>query len=95
MSDIVIRGIEMWGNCDDCPIGIDCELCEHIDGYKMLDGRPNNCPVIVLPDGHGDLIYKDEAMDAILDEPTDAHYPSWFAGIVNEEPAVVPAEKGK
>lgn len=103
MSDIVIRNWKMWESCDDCPIYIDCELCQHIDGYKMLDGRPNNCPVIVLPDGHGDLIDKDEAMNAILDEPTDEHYqtmrmyctPSWFADVVNEVSAVVPAEKGK
>lgn len=92
MSDILIRGIEMWESCDDCPIGIDCELCQHIDGCRMLDGRPNKCPVIVLPDGHGDLIDKDEAINAILGEPVDARYPPWFADVVNNVPAVVTSE---
>lgn len=44
---------------------------------------------------HGDLIDRDEAMNAILGEPTDAHYPSWFAGIVNDVPAVIPAERSE
>lgn len=42
---------------------------------------------------HGDLISKDDTMNAILGEPTDAHYPSWYASIVNEMPAIVPANK--
>lgn len=43
-----------------------------------------------MPEEHGDLIDKDVAMNAILSEPTDVHYPSWYASIVNDVPAIVP-----
>jgi hypothetical protein len=51
-----------------------------------------DCPIIELPP-HGDLISKDASMNAILGEPPEAHYPSWYARIVNEIPAIVPADK--
>lgn len=67
------------------------------DGQFVLvskDLKP--CTVLlksyVLPEPHGDLIDKNTVMNAILGEPTDAHYPSWFAGVVNDVPALVPSK---
>ena len=35
-----------------------------------------------------ELIYKQDAIDAIMSEPPDAHYPSWYATILKKLPAV-------
>lgn len=34
-----------------------------------------------------EYISRDAAIDAILSEPPEAHYPSWYAGIVRNIPA--------
>lgn len=43
---------------------------------------------------HGDLIDKDATMNAILEERGE-DTACWFAGIVNDMPAVIPAEEGE
>jgi hypothetical protein len=62
-------------------------------GRERNGDKPEWCPLVPLPEGHGDLIDRDETMNTILGEPTDAHYPSWYAGIVNDMHTIVPAEK--
>jgi hypothetical protein len=88
MSDVVIRfpdGVPMIGS-----VGI------HDGRFVLVSKDLKPCTVLlesyVLPERHGDLIDKDAAMNAILGEPTDAHYPSWFAGVVNDVPALVPSK---
>lgn len=102
MADVLIRGMEMPKHCFNCSTKIDPDnrRC-NIDGHifeetlsKLTCRRDEDCPLHELPQ-HGDLIDRDEAMNAILGEPTDAHYPSWFAEIVNEVPAVIPAERSE
>ena len=44
--NILIKGMEMPKNCDDCFLDYYCEKCEHIDGYQMTGGRPYNCPLV-------------------------------------------------
>ena len=98
MADILIRGMEMPERCDaKCPLYntgrgyFDCVVTKQSYNWG-LPGRPSDCPLHELPE-HGDLISKDDAMNAILGEPPEAHYPSWYAGIVNEIPAIVPSNK--
>lgn len=44
---ILIKGMEMPKNCDDCFLGdYYCEKCEHEDGYHMAGGRPYHCPLV-------------------------------------------------
>jgi hypothetical protein len=40
-----------------------------------------------------DLISRQAAMDAIMGEPTDAHYPSWYAERLEHLPSVTPTNK--
>lgn len=53
---ILIKGMEIPENCDDCFLGdFYCEKCQHIDGYKMAGSRPFDCPLIEVPTPHGRL----------------------------------------
>ena len=40
-----------------------------------------------------DLISRQAAIDAIMGEPTDAHYPSWYAERLEQLPSVLPERK--
>ena len=48
-----------------------------------------------------DLISRQAAIDAIMGEPTDAHYPSWYAERLEQlpsaqpEPKWIPCDKGE
>ena len=57
----------------------------------MDDSKPCNCPLIPVTD-HGDLIDKDETMNAILEEPGQ-DFSTFFASMVNEMPAIIPSDK--
>lgn len=37
-----------------------------------------------------DLIYRQDAIEAIMSEPPDAHYPSWYADILKGLPSAEP-----
>ena len=87
MADILIWELSMPKDKDHITITINANgtVQPLMDMY---------CPIVAtaieLPE-HGDLISKDDAMNAILGEPPEAHYPLWYAGIVNEIPAIVPS----
>ena len=40
-----------------------------------------------------DLISRQAAIDAIMGEPTDAHYPSWYAAQIEKLPSTQPERK--
>ena len=40
-----------------------------------------------------DLISRQAAIDAIMGEPTDAHYPSWYAERLEQLPSAQPEVK--
>ena len=40
-----------------------------------------------------DLIDRQDAIDLIMSEPTDVHYPSWFAEILKKKPSAEPERK--
>ena len=56
---ILIRGMEMPTNCDDCSLDFDCPHNQSIDGYKMQGGRPRTCPLVYIPP-HGRMIDADK-----------------------------------
>ncbi len=63
MADILIRGMEMPKGCGGCPCSI-YGACDAVKGRKSMPAeyrwsankRPTWCPLIALPEGHGDLI---------------------------------------
>jgi len=105
MPDILIRGMEMPRSCMGCRLNYGEKrpehgltiVCKYSNGVVLPEvtgivGRLPTCGLLELSE-HGDLISKDDAMNAILGEPPEAHYPSWYAAIVNEIPAIVPSNK--
>lgn len=57
---ILIRGIEMPKNGYECPMnsfGI-CHVATDGDNCECYDIRPDWCPLVPLPEGHGRLIIK-------------------------------------
>ncbi len=101
---ILIRGMEMPKSCDSCRImmledtnctpelycGCPIVFKAHPQG---VGHRPDYCPLVPVP-AHGDLIDKDATMNAILEERGE-DTACWFAGIVNDMPAVIPSDKAE
>ena len=68
MADVLIRGMKMPKSCWDCKFN-----ASTIDHYELciltkktyswgLTKPPSDCPIIEVPDGHGDLIDRDELL---------------------------------
>ena len=75
MADILIRGMEMPNRCAECWFMDEgdswCSATrgKHLDGdyrYGIKD-RPDWCPLIALPEGHGRLIDADALMERFVE----------------------------
>lgn len=70
MADILIRGMEMPTNVFDCPLnsfGI-CNLAQDETHCNCIeDSRPDWCPLVPLPEGHGRL----GDLDALVSKYTE------------------------
>lgn len=101
MPDVLIRGMEMPTNVFDCPLnyfGI-CDLAQdetHCDCSQ--DSRPEWCPLVPLPEGHGRLIDADALIENhFSDEHRIALSPAnklWMRRIIKGEPTIIEAEGG-
>ena len=92
---ILIKGMEMPKNCDDCMLGSDCPHDQSMDGYKMQGGRPRTCPLIPVPP-HGRLIEADEFYDALcMDDRTSIVEAMHVQSILQEAPTIIPAERSE
>ena len=101
---ILIKGMEMPQNCDDCHFDIDCPYDESQDGYKMMSGRPLKCPLVPIPP-HGRLgdLDKLEQMFVDIDNAPysgfDGSEPFYSAEdaaqIIKLAPTIIPAEEGQ
>lgn len=78
MADILIRGMEMPATCWDCKLKVGFSACgrvtDHKGGgffYRVHNGnsRPDWCPLVPLPEGHGRLIDGDELIKCVLNDP--------------------------
>lgn len=102
MADILIH-LEMPTQCGNCPISTNTRRCtilwrEFGDPSKRLE----DCPLIPLPEGHGDLIDR----DALLNEGADisdgydvggfceATEWGYSTKMIENAPTIVPAEGG-
>lgn len=94
---VYIRGMEMPTSCRACPLAtrfFDGEdVCAMLGTYVHDRDREDDCPLVHVPP-HGDLIDKDATMNAILEERGE-DTACWFAGIVNDMPAIVPSDKAE
>ena len=110
MSDVVIIGMEMPKNCLYCHfISYDNDRCVAIDKDIPIYGtKPSWCPLVPLPEGHGDLIDRDAFradnwLNAKCEHcPTNTyecqhdmiHTKMEFCGMLDDAPVIVPAEGG-
>ena len=56
---VLIKGMEMPKNCDECPValcGKYCRINQTYTTYRALPIRPDHCPLVELPEHHGRLI---------------------------------------
>lgn len=97
MSDVLIRNMKLPENCDDCEYEFACGYGQHIDGYKMLKGRPERCPFIILPP-HGRLIDADALNYKMLYKEnwmrgTGVEAPAVWKKDIEDAPTIIPAEE--
>ena len=66
MSDLLIKGMEMPQSCSNCNWSrysfpnAWCSMTHHkVDIEVAKNGRPDDCPLIEVPEPHGDLIDRD------------------------------------
>ena len=108
MADILIRGMEMPKNCEDCRLSYSDEygttICAACDdcAYSV------SCPLVPLPEGHGRLIDADALDRAFTDlrfnsDGTLNHWgdrPGWcmhgyeVEKLIADAHTIVPAEGG-
>lgn len=71
MSDILIRGMKMSENCEDCQLatvgsfGTFCPLkkCSIKKGYSF-----KYCPLVEIPEKHGRIVDLDRVLDWLVNE---------------------------
>ena len=92
---VVIRGMKMPRNCDECPCYYETEgawrnECEVLGKeYIADDYRPEWCPLVELPAQHGRLIDADALLASDLGgEP----FKSVIRRILRQAPTVIEAE---
>ena len=108
MADILIRGMEMPATCWNCKLKVGFSACglvtDHKDGgffYRVHEGksRPDWCPLVPLPEGHGRLIDAD-ALFEVMGQDTDRWLIDDISYIETDDaisavykaPTIVPAE---
>lgn len=60
MSSVLVKGMKMPSNCAHCICANDdTRYCAAAHEYIPMLGKPDFCPLVALPDKHGDLIDRD------------------------------------
>ena len=111
MGDLIIRGMEMPKTCCQCDLKIyDNEIRWDENGIEQIVAwvckrtreiiwntqRGENCPLVPIPEGHGELIDKAEAYDRIEEQEGGNYIDMDSVGKGLEEcQIVVPAEGGE
>ena len=75
---VLIKGIEMPKSCIDCPCSLNMFFCRALDGREVTDrtgiefkedgivvSRPDWCPLVEMPEEHGDLIDVDKLLKTL------------------------------
>ncbi len=86
MADVLVKGVKMPKRCYDCPF---CEtegyitcLCtpdwKDIGKMTWIKRRPSWCPLVEVPEPHGDLVDRNDLLLEIENYPRSC-------GIIREE----------
>lgn len=105
---VLIKGMEMPNNCENCPAFEEVfdEKCR-ITGKSVnphwscllqndVYPRPDWCPLIEVPDGHGRLIDANALFEEIYkawDITADASDCNVLMQLINDAPTIIPADK--
>ena len=106
MADILIRGMDKPGGCDDCDfckiqdINFDllyyCSRTERFIDEEEACNIPSDCPIHELPE-HGDLIDRDKLLEEDIDlfiEYDDFEDESGCStDVIRNAPVIVPSNK--
>ena len=79
---ILIKGMRMPKNCIKCPMqfgGMCYVMPAEVDESRVAptveealkQGKPDWCPLVEIPESHGDLIDRDALLDMVRDVNTD------------------------
>ena len=79
---IYIKGMKMPENCIKCPMqfgGMCYVMPAEVDEGRVAptveeawkQGKPDWCPLVEIPESHGDLIDRDALLDMVRDVNTD------------------------
>ena len=102
MADIIIKGMGMPKTCNECPLNVSIytydggdETCalKAWDGYseQPKTTRHPDCPIFLLPEGHGRL----GDLDALMNNIGDVPYKGAVRRVLMSAPTIVPAEGGR
>ena len=93
MADILIRGMEMPFTCLTCDfhkcaggVGDFCSLTKR--RQFRFKNRPKDCPLIEVPETHGQLIDADRLGFAMM----DAANADQALAMVDDAPTIIPAD---
>lgn len=97
---ILIKDMKMPKKCTEClmrdPISDYCELLFRYLDREELNGRDGDCPLVELPEKHGDLIDRDAL---IRDHFSPEHRialseanKTWMRKIINDAPTIVESD---
>jgi hypothetical protein len=95
--ELYINGMEMPEYCYECPCHNGesgyCQLYK--DGYLSCIERPAKCPLVPLPEGHGDLVDVKELLnDKEGMQLFKGDFRLAFERIIERANTIVPAEGG-
>lgn len=88
---ILIRGMEMPKNCQECGLYIEgaCYAKGYRDYRSIMDtSKPDDCPLIEIPAPHGRLIDADKLIDTLGVSDDDIY----VQDILQDAPTVIEAE---
>lgn len=96
MADIVIRGMNAPKSCAECRVNCDMFMSGYLNGFtEGAHTRHPACPILALPEGHGDLIDRDALEKRARPIKNFADVPGAqviVLGVVKCSPTIVPAE---
>lgn len=92
---VLIKGMDVPKNCDECPIqykhwGYEIKLCPYstvdngADLFLPIDYRMKDCPIYEVPTPHGRLIDADELLKYKTDHEMISTHQIWNAPTVIE-----------
>lgn len=93
---VLIKDMELPKNCSECPValcGKYCRINQTHATYRELPIRPDDCPLVELPEHHGGLIDVDAACDDFdTVNPIYQYWIDWAKRCLRAEQVLVEAE---